>query len=231
MEKSDLSVIIEKFLKSLDNSEFDELFDSLEKFKVIKINPKLITEGKNLAKSFRTKNKKDKQAFLNNQEKFKKTILTLHKLEIELRLLKTKSKIDATRYDNFDTLTAFCDGVLIGNIYFGIQMVLLSTKETINIYRKKLDDYRNKKGKQWREELYILATEEYSTNKILDKKKALETAFEKLPDKEKHKEEYIEKFDSIYRSFLKFEPFKMLDALIENPFFKILFERAKNRWL
>ena len=76
-------------------------------------------------------------------------------------------------------------------------------------------------------ELYILATEEYSTNKILDKKKALETAFEKLPDKEKHKEEYIEKFDSIYRSFLKFEPFKMLDALIENPFFKILFERAK----
>ena len=144
-----------KILKSLDNSEFDELFDSLEKFKVIKINPKLITEGKNLAKSFRTKNKKDKQAFLNNQEKFKKTILTLHKLEIELGLLKTKSKIDATRYDNFDTLTAFCDGVLIGNIYFGIQMVLLSTKETINIYRKNLTTTEIKRGNNGERTLYL----------------------------------------------------------------------------
>jgi hypothetical protein len=63
--------------------------------------------------------------------------------------------------------------------------------------------HRNQKGKEWRIKLYEVANEEYETNQILDKVKALKTAFEKLPDKESHRAEFDSRFKSIYEKFIK----------------------------
>jgi hypothetical protein len=69
--------------------------------------------------------------------------------------------------------------------------------------KKKIRIHRNQKGKEWREDLYELAEKEYTENLILDKTKALKTAFEKLPDKDSHRKEFDLKYDSIYRTFIK----------------------------
>ena len=72
---------------------------------------------------------------------------------------------------------------------------------------KALEEYKekhtNKRGKAWRADLYEFAKLEYQQNQILDKTKALKTAFEKLSDKELYKEEFEKYFKSIYEKFIK----------------------------
>ncbi len=66
-----------------------------------------------------------------------------------------------------------------------------------------LKTYTNKKGKEWREDLYKIAKREYEQNKSLKMTEALEIAFDKLPNKNKYQDEFLHFQDSIYRKFTK----------------------------
>lgn len=66
-----------------------------------------------------------------------------------------------------------------------------------------LKPHRNQKGKEWRSDLYEIAQREYEQNKSLKMTEALESAFDKLPNKNIYKDEFLEFRDSIYRKFTK----------------------------
>lgn len=209
---------------------FKVLLNQLEELdKTRKINPKLIKEGRNLVKSFKTKRKKEKQEILHTISEYFWGIKHLIRIDKFYQELSKEKSIKFDTFESWNSLNFFCLGIDFCMWDIDWPISILTNKETINIYRKKLDTYKNKIGKQWREELYLLAGDEYSTNKILDKKKALLTAFEKLPDKEKYRKEFDLNFESIYRSFLKFIPFDMFDALGENPYFGTIFEKLKTK--
>lgn len=70
--------------------------------------------------------------------------------------------------------------------------------------KKELMTHKNQKGKEWREDLMEPAKLEYQKNTILDKTKALRTAFENMPDKELHRSDFDLMFDSILRKFYKY---------------------------
>ena len=69
-----------------------------------------------------------------------------------------------------------------------------------------LDKHRNRKGKQWRDKLYPLAYDEWRSNQNTDKTKALKTIFEKMSDKEEHREDFELHFKSILEKFYKYKP-------------------------
>jgi hypothetical protein len=81
---------------------------------------------------------------------------------------------------------------------------LSQTKENNNKLEEFYLLHTNKKGKEWRNELYKIADKIFNEEKkYLNKTTCLKEAFERIPNKEENKKDFDLNFKSIYEKFRK----------------------------
>lgn len=181
------------------NEKYIDVLNSIEN---IKINPQLKKKLIDFVKLAMEQNKVDG---LNELLEFR--VLTIEIISETNELFKRYCfNHDATHIDTIEELVSFCEGIFIGTMKIADPIRVFSQNLITQQYIEKLDTYRNRKNKQWRDKLYDLAYREWTENKNTDKTKALKTAFENFPNKEIYREDFDKHFKSILDKFYKFRP-------------------------
>lgn len=198
----------QSFIQTLTNDKTNFIID-----KASKLFDKYFDEQKKVIKFDVKKNPKyyqrTKEIFISIIIDFfrKHKILISERPNLNTSILGKLIKYTTLTNKNIEKIIeSFLDAAMIFSINFlksFTHEVELKIQEMEQKHKKELNIYRNRKGKDWRDELYKLAKKEYESNSYIDKTKALKIAFEKLSDKEKHRKDFDLHFKSIYETFRK----------------------------
>ncbi|HOI29917.1 MAG TPA: hypothetical protein PLZ15_09195 [Melioribacteraceae bacterium] len=178
-------------------NDFRRWVQQLEHLKKIKINNAIIESQKRYPNMLKNNSIDDSRKLIQENIKVIKAIIILDLLLVKMNSI----EIDAAVYAEINSLACFCEGITVG--IFNISYPILSKNYSglVNELHSVVRSYRNQKGKEWRDKLFKIATDEYNQDPLNNKTTALKRAFEKLSEKELYRKEFDTYFDSIYRKF------------------------------